>query len=253
MIPPTANMNIVLLHGFCMSSFIWDDMKSHFPSDINVIALDLSGFGDEAKNISNYTMADFAREVKQQLDQLQVNEYVIVGHSMGGYIALELCKIDERKVKGLCLFHSTAYDDSPERKAKRDQMTAFIRQNDIAIFAKNFIPGLFANPTTSAPAILKLINSTGKFSKETLIAAVNAMKNRFSTIPLLSSMEIPVLLIAGKMDDFVTLPSLEEQSQLSHQIDLKILLNSAHMGMLEEPYPSFEMLYIFVLKCFRKD
>lgn len=245
-------MNIVLLHGFCMSSFIWDDMKSHFPSDINVIALDLSGFGDHEKDISDYTMADFAEDVKQQIDLLHLKEYVMVGHSMGGYIALELYKIDERKIKGFCLFHSTAHEDSPERKEKRDQMTAFIRQNDTAVFAKNFIPGLFANPLTSAPIISKVINRAEKFSKETLIAAANAMKNRSSAIPLWSKMKIPVLLIAGKMDNFVALNSLEQQSLLSHNIDLKILPNSAHMGMLEEPYPSFKILHLFVLKCFRK-
>ena len=103
---------IVLLHGFLGSHQIWEHTIAELSKSYRVIAIDLPGHG--ATDCFGYvhTMDLIAKCVKAVMDDLRLKKYVIIGHSMGGYAGLAFADLFPDNLKGLCLFHSSAYADT---------------------------------------------------------------------------------------------------------------------------------------------
>jgi pimeloyl-ACP methyl ester carboxylesterase len=79
------------------------------------------------------------------LEERDVKSTIVIGHSLGGYVALAMAALDEEFCKKLALFHSTVYADSDEKKANRDKVIGFVTQNGVAPFIQTFVPSLFFN------------------------------------------------------------------------------------------------------------
>ncbi|PCH53518.1 MAG: alpha/beta hydrolase, partial [Flavobacteriaceae bacterium] len=112
---------IVLLHGFLENSTMWNEITKVLSKKNNVICIDLLGHGKTENHGYIHTMKDQAEMVKAVLNHLRLRKYVLIGHSMGGYIALAFIKLFPQNVKGLCLMNSTALPDSEEKKINRDR------------------------------------------------------------------------------------------------------------------------------------
>lgn len=167
-------MNVVLLHGFGENASIWDEFVKLLPEENNYLCPDFS-FITHCKTIDNY--ADW---LKEELDNQQISDCVIVGHSMGGYIALAFAEKYPAVLKGICLLHSTAYADSEERKATRLKTAEFIEKHGSAEFIKDFLPNMFNDEfkKSNREYILSKIETYKQIPKEALIAATLAMRER---------------------------------------------------------------------------
>ena len=85
-----------------------------------------------------------ATVIKDLLDQLKIDQCTLIGHSMGGYIALAFAALYPERLNAFGLFHSTAYPDSEEKKATRRKAIDFIRANGSAPFIRASTPNLFS-------------------------------------------------------------------------------------------------------------
>lgn len=95
---------IVLIHGFPENLEIWKEFSAILSKGFRVIAIDLPGLG-ESENIGYvHTMDLMAKCVHSVLEELQLRKYVLVGHSMGGYVGLAFAELFPENIKGLCLF-----------------------------------------------------------------------------------------------------------------------------------------------------
>ncbi len=114
---------IVLLHGFLENSTMWKPFISRLSKKNRVITIDLLGHGKTECLGYVHTMEDMAEAVKAVLSKLRLRRVVVIGHSMGGYVALAFVEKYSNNVKGLCLMNSTATADSEEKKINRDRRT----------------------------------------------------------------------------------------------------------------------------------
>jgi pimeloyl-ACP methyl ester carboxylesterase len=139
--------SVLLLHGFGEDASVWDLQVNNFP-EYTFIIPDLPGSG-RSELIDVISMESMATAIKAMLDSfLPENEKVtIIGHSMGGYIALAFAGLFPEMIHGLGFCHSTAYADSDEKKKIRRKGIDFIRQNGAYPFLQTSIPGLFAPQT----------------------------------------------------------------------------------------------------------
>ncbi len=94
---------VVLLHGFGESLLSWRGTFDRLAADADVIALDLPGFGLSDKPVTGYGNERMAAAVLGALDALGVQHAVIVGHSMGGAVAVTLALAAPQRVSGLVL------------------------------------------------------------------------------------------------------------------------------------------------------
>ena len=133
---------VLFLHGFLESSTMWDFLD--LPDSIQKIVVDLPGHGNSLDVSEESTMNYMAELVFDLLVLLNVKQYTIVGHSMGGYVGLELMKRDSNCNK-LVLLNSNFWNDSPEKIQNRERVSNVIRTNK-SHFLYETIPNLFLNP-----------------------------------------------------------------------------------------------------------
>lgn len=225
---------IVLLHGFGEDSSIWNNQVHHLQNNFKLIVPNLAGTGQSAlyPNLSIDSMAD---DIKAILEAEQINECIMLGHSMGGYITLAFAEKHSSALHAFGLIHSTSYADSEEKKEARRKSISFINQNTAAEFIKATIPNLFGEKFKqhSPEKVNDLIEKGNQFSKEVLIAYYNAMIERTDRTHVLRQSTVPVLFFIGEEDKAVNPADAIKQTALPAICQAKLVKDIAHMGMWE--------------------
>ncbi len=246
-----SGMPLLFLHGFCENKEIWADFVKPLSSVCRILTIDMPGFGESRNNTRYQTLEAMAAEVDLLLDQLQLPEVIVVAHSLGGYVALALAEKSPRKIAGLCLFHSSAFADTEEKKQNRNKTADFIDKNGVEPFVENFVPPLFFKGRHGE--LEKEISFTRQIClttpKETAVAVIKAMRDRPDRTHVLRDATYPVLFIAGKEDEAVPFGVAKEQFFLPKHSIVQVLAEAAHMGLLEHPEETRQMVEKFAALC----
>lgn len=235
-------MDIIWIHGFGEDSSVWDDFIPQLPIYYSNFVFDFSA------TTGHTTIKDYAVDLRNFIGENKIKKPVLIGHSMGGYIALEYVFTYTDEVSGLGLFHSSAAADSEAKKGDRNKTIAFIRKNGSEVFIKNFYPNMFS--VTFRDKYADLVESNNKrfqkLSTESLISATESMKNRKDYTDSLSELPFPVFQILGKQDSFVPLDTALKQTALLQKPYTLVLDNAAHAGMYEAKEISAEFISYFL-------
>ena len=239
---------VILLHGFPMHQHVWDEFKKPLSETFTVYTPDLPGFGKSAILKDDFSLDDVAAVMEGWVKEHQLAGSVIVGHSMGGYVALSMVHRNPALYEGLILFHSTALPDAEEKKQSRTKVVEFVDQNGVLAFTSNFIEPLFADAKHPAIPLVKSI--TIEASAEAVKAYTKAMRDRSDRSLVLKNFGKPVALIGGESDKGIPAESLVQQGELSATIGVHVLEDCAHMGMFEKPAECQAIILPFVHKIF---
>ena len=195
--------NIVLLHGFCERKAMWESTVESLGDTHRYLVLDLPGFG--ANNASCKSITDMAKYVFDEMRVAGMTNAILVGHSMGGYVALELAKLRPSVVDGIALVHSHAAADDANKKQNRTKLVDFLSRNTAHDFLKPFAKDLVAAPNQSNKQLINQVWDLVKDTqKEGIIQAAIAMRNRTDNNMLLSQFEGPILWVVGQYDQFMS-------------------------------------------------
>ncbi len=253
---------VVLLHGFGETSDVWKNQIEFLSPHFQLIVPDIPGSGKSAyiNNADIDTYADILKNiVAAELAILQTNNkedptiknkpaFALIGHSMGGYIALAFAEKYPDYLNSLGLFHSSAFADSKEKKEMRKKAIDFITANGAAAFLKSSIPGLFTKAFASknGQQVDNLIKQGKNFSRDALIQYYTTMCNRPDRRQVLENFKHPILFLIGEWDTAVPLQVSLQQSHLPAQSYVNILELSAHMGLWEEVEKTNTILFQFL-------
>ena len=244
---------VVLLHGFLESKAIWSyftvSLKEHF----TVIAVDLLGHGESEVVHQMHDMKLMAEAVKEVLMEEKISSTVVVGHSMGGYVALQLADKNESLVNGLVLFHSHGKADSDKAKANRQGAIKAVKQSRNK-FLKKFFPDLFdPNHVDNYSSEIKELNEiASQMSTEAIVAALLGMRDRPARLKYLSSTENPVLFILGKQDTRMQYEKVLIQAVVPAHSEIMLLDDVGHMGMIEARDKTLKAILHFALRCYEE-
>ena len=227
---------VILVHGFLESSEIWDDFAAMLEKDFSVLMVDLPGHGRSGVAGDVHTMEMMAESITAVADHLGINEFAVAGHSMGGYVSLELAARYPERVKGLVLFHSHAAPDDEKTKDNRRRTIDIVNLNR-SNFIYHFIPDLFAeeNREKLSEAIGVLQNRAGATSAKGIVAALEGMRERKGGLDLLMSSSMPFLFVIGKQDSRMPYNKILAQAMLPSHAEILLLDKVGHMGFLEAP------------------
>jgi pimeloyl-ACP methyl ester carboxylesterase len=235
---------VLLIHGFCETHEIWNDFAKALAESFEVFSIDLPGFGESPLPPTPFSIHEIGGTILTWINQSNIRSPFLVGHSLGGYLALSMAEQAQQKISGLCLFHSTPYPDNDEKKSNRNRVIEFVRKNGVDPFVDTFVPGLFNDKKHPAiPGVYKIARKT---SQETLLAYSSAMRDRPSSIEFLRKIEKPVLTLAGQKDSIVMAETALEYGRLAKRSAVHILENTGHMGMLERPEEATRILSDFI-------
>ena len=239
---------LFLIHGFAEDGSIWKNQVAFLKKNFTVIIPDLPGSG-KSEAVAGGTIDDYAICIHEIFTKENIQQAIMIGHSMGGYIALAFVEIYPEKLLGLGLFHSSSYADDKEKIATRRKAIAVINEKGPMAFLSIAIPGLFYDKEKWKREIENLLGKGKSFSGETLIQYYEAMINRPDRTDVLKKLDVPLLIIAGKYDTAVPLEQSLKQTHLAAFTYFYILKQSAHCGMLEEKRQTENILSAFLSGC----
>lgn len=226
---------VVFIHGFAEDGDIWKNQIELLKDSCHLIIPDLPGSG-KSQMINDMSIEGMAATINAILDEEQIEQCTMFGHSMGGYITLAFAEKNEQRLTSFGLIHSTAYADSEEKKANRLKSIEFVKKNGAFEFLKAVIIDLFTETwcANNSNFVNELIEKSKGFADEAIIAYYEAMINRPDKTYILKNSNKPVLFIIGQHDKAVPFTHSLQQCYLPSQSTVVILRNSAHMGMWEE-------------------
>ena len=230
---------VVLLHGFGEDSSIFNNQVEALKDICEVFVPDLPGSGTSGLLTkgagSNVTLTDYADWLHALLQHLKLQQVIVLGHSMGGYIALAYAEKYGHNLKGFGLLHSTAFADSEEKKDTRLKAIKIIEAYGSYSFLKSTIPNLFAAgfKQQHPNVVSDLIEKGSSFSPMALVQYYQMMIDRPDRTHVLKELTIPVLFIVGTEDIAAPMDDLMKQVHLPALCYVHILQAVGHMGMLE--------------------
>jgi pimeloyl-ACP methyl ester carboxylesterase len=177
---------------------------------------------------------------------LRIRKAILVGHSMGGYVALAFAELYPQYLKGLVLLNSTARADSEERKLNRDRAIRAVKQNYIG-FVSLAVANLFSenNRERLAEEIQYTKKEALKTPLQAIVASLEGMKIRNDREVLFHLTTFPKLLILGEKDP--VLPHHETKQQVENTEVQLIVFPDGHMSHIENE----EELTAVLLKFFK--
>ncbi len=238
----------VLLHGYLETMEIWDAFIPLLKG-LRVLALDLPGHGVSEIKGEVHTMEFLARTVQAAMKAVGVEKYCVVGHSMGGYVALEVLRLFPDSLTGIVLLHSTANADSPEKLENRQ------REVDIVLAGKKELLARTLPATRYAPENRRRLKDwiDEGFEMATLMeddgitAIIRGMAARCDNNATLEGSPVPQLFILGRHDELIP-PSGAEQFAAAHPgAQTAWLEHSGHMGFIEEPELTARIITDFII------
>ena len=233
-----GRQTILLIHGFGEDNTVWKNQIVFLSAHYRIIAPNLPGVQCNPLAI-HHSQAPSIRMYVEVLHELMhhlgIEQYFIVGHSMGGYIGLSFADYYINHVQGLLLLHSTTYEDNEAKKMSRMKVAEFIQEWGVSKYLETATPNLFGDAfkKTNPETIQDVIDGGLGTSQEAMIQFVFAMRNRKAMTHLLQQSNMPVWMIAGIADLAVTIQDSLEQIKLLPSSNSLVLENVGHMGMFE--------------------
>lgn len=239
---------VVLLHGYLESIAVWKDFASELSNSFRVICIDIPGHGQSDTLYNTHSMEQLATCIYQALNTLQIKKCFLIGHSMGGYLTLMFHKLYPEMLSGFCLFHSHPFADSEEKKLNRLRETDFVRDGKKNLIASVNIPNTYA--TENVPLFAQEIENAKRIVEHTpeqgIIANIHAMITRPDLSESLANSSLPFLFIAGKKDNLIDFETIIPKIKLPDNSETLVLLNSGHMGFIEEKNKSLKYIIQFI-------
>jgi 3-oxoadipate enol-lactonase len=222
---------IVLLHGLTLDKNIWSPMVAAYSAQARFITPDLRGHGATTVGKADGTLSQVADDLLALMDALSLPKVCLLGHSMGGYIALNFATRYPQRLASLVLLASNIRADAPEKQKSRLEDAQKVLHGGVPAFAAALASRITTDPflTDQLQTQMETIDPAG------LSNILIAIANRPDQRALLPKLELPVLAIAGTEDKIAT-PALGlEAADLAARGHKLVIPGVGHMPMLENP------------------
>ncbi|MBI5020478.1 MAG: alpha/beta hydrolase [Ignavibacteriales bacterium] len=234
---PNSGLPIIFIHGFPFSKVMWKPQIEEFKKDYAVLSYDVRGHGLSDVGNGQYTIEYCVDDLFGLLDILHISKAVLVGSSMGGYIALRAVEKNPDRFKGLVLCDTRSEDDTNEVKIKRAVNARNIKIYGMKKFANLFLPTVLteSNVHKKTEVWRNLHDIIERNSSLAMAGMMIALAGRTNSTSFLSSIKIPTLIMVGQFDQ-LTPPSCSiSMKEKITDSTLHIIPNAAHMSNVENP------------------
>lgn len=241
---------IVFIHGFPFDHTLWDEVIAQLEDRYYCISYDIRGFGTSMIGTGQYTMERYVDDLERMISVLGIEEPIICGFSMGGYIALRANEKFKKGFKALILANTMTTSDSDEAKLKRAGAIASIDEEGVAPFSEKFFSVAFSEEyrTKQAQKLEELKAKILSFSPIGIKGGLLAMISRTDTTQSLKSIVIPTLLIAGEDDKIISPEIMKKMADEIKNSTFIQLEHCGHLSMIENQEGFIAALQNFLSK-----
>ena len=228
---------VLFVHGYPLDRTIWREQIGALEG-FRCISVDLRGMGQSDSPDLGYSMSIYAADLAALLDVLGVDDVVLCGLSMGGYVAFEFLRQWRSRVRGLVLMDSRADADAPEARRARDAAAATARERGAGAIADAMLPKMLAAATLSRrPDVAEQVRALmARTPVAGIVGALAAMRDREESESLLPTLAgVPTLVIVGEAD---TLTPPDQARAMADAIPggrLAVISGAGHSPPVEQP------------------
>ena len=225
---------LVFVHGFPLSRECWQPQIESLSALRRTIALDLRGFGESGATSGTTTMDRFADDIAALLGDLDAGPAVLVGHSMGGYVALAFARRHAELLRGLVLVATRAGQDSPEAAAGRRATAEKVGAEGARLVIDAMAPKMLAPGHEDADMKAAVRGFMEPSSRDGVIGALLGMAERPDSTPLLGQIEVPTLVVTGADDLVIDPAESQTMAQAIPGSQLHVIPDAGHLVAYEQ-------------------
>jgi pimeloyl-ACP methyl ester carboxylesterase len=223
---------VVLLHPFPLARDTWDGFGSALAARRRVIALDAPGFG-ETPLAGPWSIADLADDLAALLTALGVARATVLGISLGGYAALAFADRHRDRLAGLVLADTRAAADSAETRAARAAAIALIRRDGPEAYLTASLPRPLA-PDAPAAALAE-VRARAETRAASLIAGLEALRDRPDRTAELPAIACPTLVVCGELDQVTPADEMRRMADAIAGARFVTIAGAGHLAHVEAP------------------
>jgi len=229
---------VVLIHGFPLTRDVWEQQVAPLARTHRVLRPDLRGMGSSQQTEGPYLMETLAGDVAAMLDAAGVERAALVGHSMGGYVAMAFARMFYERVTHLALVCSRLRADTPEQASSRRELADRAeRESSIEPIVEAYVSRLFSQKTRVERP--ESIDRTGDIARRNSAAGAAAMLRglamRTPADDIAPDVGVPVLVLSGGDDELLPLEEAENVARAFSRGRLVVCRESGHLPMVEQP------------------
>lgn len=246
---------LLFLHGYLETLYIWEEFRAMFPDSYRIIAIDLPGHGLSGSHPESDTMRFDAETVNGFLLSKSIDKVVLIGHSMGGYVAQEFYRLFPEKVLALAHINSNPYADNPDKKAQREKEIQLIGQGRLVSLAQIAIPNMYAkaNLRKCDAKIVETIEICETHDPLGICAVVRGLMSRSDSTELLRNAGVPVLFVFGDSDSYASKEVISNIIQALPEARSVIVPGVGHNSFIEDPQAVKGIVLEFLDKVFNTE
>ena len=246
----TSGLPLIFIHGFPFSQAMWAPQVEYFRSKYRIVTYDIRGHGSSPVSDGQYTIEYFVDDLLELLDDLKIKKGVLIGLSMGGYIALRTMERFPERVKALVLCDTKSEQDTNQAKINRFRLIKEVKETGSVKFASEFVKTIFAPHTfiNNPELIEKVEDIIAHNSPFGIAGTMLALASRTDMTSSLVSIKVPTLIMTGE-HDALTPPAIgKAMQQRIPGSEFTIIPNAAHMSNLENQQEFNKRLETFLAK-----
>ena len=239
-----AGSPVVLLHPFPFERGIWSRMTDVLAARHRVIAVDTRGFGESPLGEQGYSMDDLADDLAALLADLGVGRAAVLGMSMGGYAALAFAVRHPSLLAALILCDTRAGADSTETRKARDGAIGRIKATGSGPYLDGSLARLLS-PSASG-ALVSFLRTRAETREASLIAGIEALRDRPDRTRDLGAIRVPTLAIRGSDDQVTPAADMQQMTAAIAGATFVSIPGAGHLSHIEAP-EAFERALISFL------
>ncbi len=233
---------LVFIHGWACDRSFWRAQMDYFAPHYQVVAIDLAGHGESGTARQDWTIQRFGNDVCAVIDKLGLRRVVLVGHSMGGPVALEAARHTRAQILGLVgidAFHNVEMQLSPEQI---DQMAAPFK-TDFAAALSQYARASFFTTNANPAFVERVVGRMAATAPEAGLGAGRALF-QYDARPTLKELRLPIYCLNS--DRMQT--NVEAAKRWAYSFDFVLLRGRGHFLMMEDAPNVNLLLAEFVTK-----
>ena len=242
---------LLLLHSYWGNLLLFDDLAKAFSKTRKVIRIDLPGHGNSGNPPSGYRFDSFAVVLDELLQRMNIaGKISLIGHSMGGYVAMAYADRFPERIESLILMHAPIRSADNQSIKSRNREASLLMKGKRDLLLQVTIPSNFApehKPGTEE--LVALLNITAKqVTIDGALRSIEAMNHRSNYLKTLQNGKYPILIIVGEYDKvYDAADQLDDASRIPRS-EVLLLDYSGHMGFMEEPAKVLASLKEFIIR-----
>ncbi len=241
---------VVLLHAFPCNRSMWARQISALTQErrFRVIIPDFRGFGESDTPAGPYLMETLADDVAALLETLQIEDCILGGLSMGGYVAFAFYRAYRARVRALILADTRPQADTEEGRAAREENAQLAEREGSQALAERLLPRLLTPATLQEPTgtMARLRAMMEAATPAGLAGALRGMAQRPDSTDLLPQIACPTLVLAGEEDSLAPLADAQLMAERVPNARLVTISRAAHLANLEQPEAFNQALIAFL-------